>query len=210
MLLYFYLIRAVYFHDRLRRALAASWRRRSFVPCRDLCAQLVAATTQHVPDDSVLNRVIAGLPFSREFWHALVGEAILFGCDDMPLVLTAPAALCCLLAPEQYCAGEVPRAGFAPIQQVHLGSRDVAFGGAFYRPEHAGYNDEDDIRRLLAYLETVDPGSWREEMLRPMLELPTAEDREEELAFVRDWWPSLFALYIEANRRQCIVACEEL
>jgi hypothetical protein len=210
MLLYFYLLRAAFFRECLRPALVAAWRRRSFVPCRELCAQVVATSVQHVPPDAILRQVSGGLPFAREFWHALVGEVILFGAQDMPLVQASPQTLCCLLAPEQYCAADVPRAAFAPIQQVHFGSRDLAFGGAYYRPDRAGYNDETDVRRLTSYLEGVDPAAWHEEMLQPIAELPTASEREEELAFVRDWWTPLVDVYRSAIERSCIVVCEEM
>jgi hypothetical protein len=210
MLLYFYLLGAAFFHERMRPALAQGWRRRSFVLCRELCAEIVARSTLHIPDDALIRQVIAGLPFARKTWHALVGEAILFGCEEMPHVQTAAPTLCCLLAPEQFQAGDVPRSAFAPIQQVQFGSRDLAFGGAFYRPDHAGYNDADDVRRLLDYLESIDPTAWQAEMLRPMDVLASPEEREEELAFVRDWWGPLVDVYRDAARGGCIVVCEEM
>ena len=65
------------------------------------------------------------------------------------------------------------------------------------------------LQRLLRYLETVDPSSWHEAKLRPMQEFATALEREEELAFVRDWWPPLVELYRDAARRECVVVCEQ-
>ena len=105
----FYLLGATFFRARVRPALTASWRRRSFVPCRDVCAEILAKCRPPPPEDTVLRRVPLGLPFSREIWNALAGEILIFGCDDMPLVQTAPATLCCLLAPAQYRAGDCPR-----------------------------------------------------------------------------------------------------
>ena len=208
MLLYLYLVRAAFFRDLMHPVLAESWRRRSFVPCRDLCARIIAASTQHVPDDSLL-RQIDDLPFYRNSWRTLVGEAILFGCEEMPLVQMAPQTLSCLLAPEQYLGGELSRCAFAPIQQVQFGSRDLTFGGTVYRPDHAGQNDEREVRRLLDYLNGVDLEAWREEMLCPMPELTSADEREEELAYVRDWWSPLVDVYRRAVERDCIVVCEE-
>lgn len=208
MLLYFYLFGADFFQTRMQPALAESWRRRSFLPCRDLCADVLAATKQTLPADSVLRQVARGLPFAREFWHGLVGELLVFGCEDMPLMQTAPATLCCLLAPEH--GDDLPRSDFAPIQQIHFGSRDLRFGGAFYRPDHAGYNGEADVRRLLQYLEEIDPSAWHESMLQPMSELATLEERTEELAFVRDWWPALVELYRNAVTQGHIVVCERV
>jgi hypothetical protein len=207
MLLDFYLLSTVFF-TRMRAALAESWRRRSFAPCRDLCADVIARPGQTVPDDCLLVQVARGLPFARLSWHGVAGELIVLGCDEMPLVQTAPATLCCLLAPERYQAGEAPRSAFAPIEQVHFGSRDLRFGGAFYRPEHAGYNDTDDVARLRGYLQKIDPAAWNETMLEPMAELATAEERAEELAFVRDWWNPLVGVYRDALGRKYVVVCE--
>jgi hypothetical protein len=205
MLLDFYLLAAAFLRLRMRPALAESWRRRSFDPCRDLCAECLGRA---LPEACVIRRVAEGLPFAREFWHALAGELLVFGCEDMPLLQAEPATLCWLLAPDRHGAGEAPRSTLAPIEQVHFGSRDLRFGGAFYRPDHAGWNDAADVARLLTYLEGIEPAAWHEEMLRPMAEFPTAEDREEELAFVRDWWPALVAMYHDAARRGCVVVCE--
>src|SRR5947209_20395191 len=142
MLLDFYLLGSAFF-TRLQVALAESWRRRSFSPCRDLCAEVIARPDRTVPQDCLLALVVRGLPFARAVWHGVAGELIVLGCEEMPLVQTAPATLCCLLAPERYHAGEAPRSGFALIEQVHFGSRDLRFGGTYYRPDHAGYNDTD-------------------------------------------------------------------
>jgi hypothetical protein len=204
MLLDFYLLNATFFHGRMRPALADSWRRRSFAPSRELCQHLFSRS----PEDALLRHVLRGLPFAREFWHGLVGELLLLGCEDMPLLQTAPATLCCLLAPERYREDDAVRLQFAPIEQVHYGSRDLRFGGAFYRPEHAGYNDEADVDRLVSYLDAVDPAAWRESQLRPMTEFSDAQEREDEIAFVRDWWPLLINLYRDAARRGCVVVCE--
>jgi hypothetical protein len=208
MLLYLYLFAATFFHDRMRPALAEARRRRSFDPCHGLCAEVHARAG--APEDSLLRQVMRGLPYSREFWHGLVGELLLYGCDDMPVLQTAPATLTCLLAPDRYRAGEVPRPAFAPIQQAHFGSHDLRFGGGFYRPDHAGYNDAADVGRLRRFLEGIDPASWDEAMLRPMAEFPTAADRAEELAFVRDWWPELVALYRGGAARGQVIVCEQV
>jgi hypothetical protein len=208
MLLDFYLLAAAFLNLQIRPALAESWRRRSFDPCRDLCAELLARPGRALPEDCLLRHVVTGLPFARAFWHSLIGEFLLLGCEEMPLVQTAPATLCCLLAPERYRSGEAARSAYAPIEQVHFGSRDLRFAGAFYRPDHAGYNDEGDIARLLRYLEGIDAATWHEGMLRPMAEFATADERAEELAFVRDWLPALVELYRDAARRGCVVVCE--
>jgi hypothetical protein len=207
MLLDFYLLGALFFHTRLQPILGESWRRRSFAPCRELCTEVLALGRAQ-PDGSLLAQVVRGLPFARQFWQGVAGELLLLAAEDMPLVQTAPATLCCLLAPARYLGSEAPRSAFAPIEQVHFGSRDLRFGGACYRPEHAGYNATEDVARLLRYLEAIDAGLWSEAMLSPMAEFATAEERAEELAFVRDWFEPLVGVYRDAARRQCVVVCE--
>jgi hypothetical protein len=208
MLLYLYLMGASFLRDCMRPALGDAWRQRSFAPCRDLCAGVVARSAQTPPDDCVVRQVARGLSFAREFWQRLVGELLVFACEDMPLVQTAPATLCCLLAPKEFGIGDVPRSEFAPIQQVHYGSRDLRIGGAFYRPDHAGYNAEDDVARLLRYLDGIDPSAWHESMLCPMVEFASRDEREEELAFVRDWWPALVEIYRSALIEHQVIVCE--
>ncbi len=210
MLLYFYLLDASFLRERLRPALADAWRQRSFAPCRDLCAEVVARAARPVPEDCVVRQAACGLSFAREFWQALAGELLVFACDEMPLVQTAPATLCCLLASEKYCVGDVPRSAFAPIQQAHFGSHDLRFGAAFYRPDHAGFNDEQDVARLLRYLDGIDPGAWQASMLGPMPEFAAGAECEEELAFVRDWWPAFVEMYRGAAAQGKVIVCERV
>jgi hypothetical protein len=201
-LLYFYLLPAPFFHELLRPALTRSWARRSFAPCRDLC-ELLLRRGPELPADCLLRRLP---PFSRHAWHGLIGECLLFGSVELPRLSTAPAALNCLLAPGHERADTLARGDFAPIQQVHWGARDLRFGG-YYRPEHAGYNDGADVLRLCAYLEAQDPARWR---AADLTHLASAEERAEELADVRDWWPALVALYQRAAQDDLVIACEEV
>jgi hypothetical protein len=210
MLLYFYLLGGSFLRERMRPALTEAWRRRSFTPCRALCDEVVARAARTPPDDSVMRQAAQRLPFAREFWHALAGELLVYGCEDLPLIQTAPASLCCLLAAEHRGLGDLPRGQFAAIHQVHFGSRDLRFGGAFYRPDRVGINDEGDVARLLLYLEGIDAGGWQEKMLCPMPEFASAEERAEELAFVRDWWPALVEMYRGALTARQVIVCEQL
>ena len=94
---------------------------------------------------------------------------------EIPEFQTCEDALCLLVAPRS----ERP----APIRQAHHGTRDLTFGAAVYRPEHAGYNNAADVARLADYLTAVRPAEWTADDL---MGLPGAEDeaeREEELAF---------------------------
>ena len=52
------------------------------------------------------------------------------------------------------------RESLPPILQAHRGSRDLTFGAAVYRPEHAGYNNAADVARLADYLAAVRPEHW--------------------------------------------------
>ncbi len=200
---YFLMLDAAAFEGRIRPALAASWRLRGFDPCRALCAELVSparayAERYHVGgDESMPARVAAGLPFARDYWRALVAEVLLYTAVEIPEFQTCEDALCLLLPP-------------GPIRQAHRGARDLTFGAAVYRPEHAGYNNADDVARLAGYLASVRPAEWAPDAL---IGLPGAEDveeRAEELAFAREWFPSLADLFKRARDRGCVLVHEDL
>jgi hypothetical protein len=204
------------FHGQIRPALAASWRLRSFDPCRPLCAALASAATSFAarcyagPDQPLVCLVAAGLPFDRHCWRLLVGEMLLFAAAEVPQIETSPETLGHLLAPGASGPETVPRQQFSPIDQVHFGARDLVFGGGFYRPDHAGYNDRDDVARLARYLAEIPADRWTTKDLAGLPDLETEADREEELAFVREWLPPLQDLYQRAGDRGQIVACERL
>jgi hypothetical protein len=211
---YFLLLDASEFHDQFRPALSASWRNRSFAPLRDLSAVLLPrirdfATRFHLgPDEPLLAQVAAGLPFDRTLWRYLVGEVLWYGAVDIPELPTAEQALVCLLAPRAPQISE-DRSSAPPIQQAHRGSRDLVFGGGFYRPDHAGWNDSDDVQRLAVYLAAVTMDAWRPEDLAALTEL-SDEDRVEELADAREWFPALAALYRRAAEDRRVLVCEAL
>jgi hypothetical protein len=207
-LIYYYLVPASLFHDALQPAFTQSFLWRDLAPCRPLCQRLLWGEPA-LPADCLVRQVCAGLPFSRHTWHALVGECLLFGSIDLPRLPATLEALTCLLAPGHAAACDLPRPCFAPIQQVHLGSRDLHFGG-YYRPEHAGYNDRRDVARLLDYLAAQDPEQWCAPMLVPLPGLTSAEERGDELAFVREWWPALVQLYERAAHEELLIVCEEM
>jgi hypothetical protein len=217
MALYFLLLDADRFHLELVPFLAASWRDRSFRPCRDLCAGLIPAVRAfgeryHLGTEEPLPIRVARdagtLPFDRDLWRLLVGEVLLYAAADVPEFQTAPAALACLLAPAEFRRWPLPRAEFAPIQQAHHGSCDLVLGG-FYRPEHAGWNDSTDMHRLAEYLAAVDPDRWVEADLASLPEV-LEEDRAEELAFARDCLAALREMYERAQRHRQVVVCESL
>jgi hypothetical protein len=214
--LYFLLLSDSLYRQRLRPALATSWRQRSFEPCRALCADLLPAARAFAaryhlnPEQAILEPVAAGLAFGRELWTALVGELLWFSASEIPEIQTAPDALCCLLAPDRFIQGEIPRERFTPIRQAHYGTRDLILGGRYYRPEQVGYNNAGDVARLADYLASVDPRQWTPAALAPLAELASEEERAEELAYVRDWFPALCELYQQARQRAEMVVCEIL
>ena len=186
--LYFLIHDAAAFHDQVEPALAAAWQQRSFAPCLRLCSALLPAVRSFAeryhtdPDGSLLDQAAHGLPFDRDCWRLLVSEVLLYGAVDIPELEIAPDTLLCLLAPDRVTRDLVPREQFVPIQQAHYGSRDLVFGGAFYRPEQAGYNDIADVARLAEYLARVDPQRWNAADLKLLPDTPEDVDREEELA----------------------------
>jgi hypothetical protein len=213
--LYFLLHDAARFRDDIRPALAEAWRRRDFGPCRSLCAALALAAVAFAEryhtghDEPLLARVARGaVPFDRAFWRLLVGEALLYGAAAVPEVLTAPDTVCHLLAPGQDDAAS--RTQFAPIRQAHFGTRDLVFGGGFYRPDAAGYNDVDDVVRLTDHLAAVDPARWTAADLDGLRPFGGDDEPADELAFAREVFPSLVELYRGARDAGRVVVCEVL
>jgi hypothetical protein len=129
---------------------------------------------------------------------------------DIPDIQTSPEALAYLLTPDRRAEGPIPRERFSWIQQVHFGARDLVFGGGFYRPEQAGYNDSDDVARLAEYLAAVQTDHWTPDALRDVPDLGGEEERAEELEFVREWFPPLQQLYQQARAQGRLVVCEIL
>jgi hypothetical protein len=197
-------------------ALAASWRTRSFDPCRTLCSELAPAARAFTerfhtgPEEPLMYSVPRGLPFDRHFWQLLVGELLLYGATEIPEIQTAPDTLCSLLAPESYRQGWIARTRFAPIQQAHFGTRELLFGIRCYRPEQAGYNDIEDVARLSDYLASQTPEQWKAADLAELRDVGDDEDRQEELEFAREWFPVLVELYQRARARRQLIVCESL
>ncbi len=210
MSLYFLVLESQLFEEEIRPALAVSWKRRDFGPCRALCARLLPmardfADRYHLgSQEPLIASVAKGLTFDRIFWKHLVGEMLWFCAAEIPEIETSPDALGCLQARGQRWDLTTRRADLPPIMQAHHGSRDLVFGGGFYRPEHAGYSNVDDVARLAAYLGAIQPAAWQAQDLANV----APEEREEELAFLRDWFPPLQALYATAAQRGRIIACE--
>jgi hypothetical protein len=216
MSVYYMLLDAELFCRWIRPALAASWQCRSFDPCRALCSELAPVALAFMerfhtgPEEPFLCKVARGLPFDRHFWQLLAGELLLYAAAEIPEIEIAPDTLCCLLAPQNYRQGTVPRERFAPIQQAHYGSRELLFGARYYRPEHAGYNDMEDVARLSDYLAAQSAEAWSLGDLAELRDMTDEEERREELAFAREWFPALRDLYRRAATLGQVIVCETL
>ena len=214
MAIYFLLLDAHRFHQDIVPALAACRRQRSFRPCQELCAALTPEADAFREryyagsEEPLLCQVGRGLPFDRDLWRLLVGEVLLYTAAEIPEIQTAPDTLRHLLAADHPRDAFISREHFSPIDQVHFGTRDLVFGPAYYRPESSGCNDAADVERLAAYLDTVDPARWSAGELEGLPGLESLEDREEELAFVRDWFGPLCEMYRNAQRRGQLIICE--
>lgn len=212
--LYFLVIDGALFHQHLRPALSAAWRQRSFAPCQELCAELLPrardfARRYRISDEPLSQQVLQGLQFDRDFWRFLAGELLWFSAADIPELQTTPETLTCLLASHHYRDGTSERDHFAPIQQVFFGANDLRFGGGYYHPDRAGYNDVADVQRLADYLLTLEPERWTVADLADLRDTGDEEGRADELAFVREWLPPLQALYRQAAHRQRVLVCEQ-
>src|SRR4051794_20708045 len=103
---YYFVLDAASFEGTMRPALAESWKRRSFAPCRALCEWLLPAARDYNAryhtggDEPLLARALAGLPFDRHTWRSLVSETLLFGALEIPEFQVCAETLCCLLAPD--------------------------------------------------------------------------------------------------------------
>src|SRR5216683_996054 len=152
------------FEHRLRPALAAAWQQRNFAPCLAVCREWTAAARDYAgryhvnPDGILLFQIEHGLTFDRGLWRTLAGELILFAACEVPEIPRHVDTLLHLLAPSS--SQEAPRSQRPAIHQALYGSRDLVFGQAVYRPEHAGYNDAGDVVRLADYLTSIRAEDW--------------------------------------------------
>lgn len=213
---YFLYLNAETFLKQIRPAFTDSWDQRSFVPCRKLCNELLPAALAYAQryhlgdEETLLAKVAEGIPFDRACWRLLVGEVLLFAAVEIPEFPSNAQTLGCLLDQAPDGRGTMVREQFTPIQQTLRGSRDVTFGTVVYRPDQAGYNDPDDVARLADYLAAVQPERWKVDDLRLLRDLTDDEERADELAFAREWFPTLVELYQRARREKRVLIIEEI
>jgi hypothetical protein len=212
--IYFMLFDAGFYSKEIQPALAESWARRSFDPCRRLSTLLTDAAHRfseiyHTgPEEPLLLQVARDIPFDRRFWQLLAGEVLLFAATEIPEFPVCPETLGRLLAPGSPAREDLPRQEWPPIYQAHYGSRYLQFGARAYRPEQAGFSNVDDVARLADYLANLDPAQWSAAHLSPFIE--DNEARQEELEDARDWFPALCDLYTGARTGGNVMVCEVL
>jgi hypothetical protein len=210
---YFYVHSADEFHNLLQPALVASWQDQGFSPCQDLCSQLLSRVRsgrefyEPAEDAPLLSAVSRGVGFTRSRWKLLVHELLFYGACDMPLLESSCETLCRLLGPAH---PSQERHQFVPIQRVHFGTRDLRFGGGYYRPDHAGFNEVADVRFLSDYLDGINPQTWDSCGLAGLEGFEDEEALQEELQLAREWFPGLCELYRSAATKDQIVICETL
>lgn len=213
---YFLCLDAENYLQHIRPALGDSWRQRSFEPCRSLCNTLLPAARAYTQryhtgeEETLVARIAEGLPFDRACWRMLAGEVLLFAALEIPEFPSNSETLSCLLTPETYRLNEFSREQLSPIQQALRGSRDVTFGSAVYRPDRAGLNGVADVARLADYLAAVEPQRWTVDDLRQLHDLEDDDERADELAFVREWFPVLVELYRRTQTQGRIIVVESI
>jgi hypothetical protein len=211
---YYFLHEPAFFHQVFVPALTACWRDRCFDPCRSLCKSLLpavdafAARGWSIPEKPLVCLAADGLNFDRHFWTQLVGEILLYGAAEIPELQSDLLTLRELVEPHNPRADSLTRDCFLPIDQAHFGSRDLTFGSKIYRPEHAGYNDVEDVIRLQAYLDGIDPARWDHANLSERVSDP--EDVADLLAFAEQSLSSLRDTYRLARSQGCLIIHETL
>lgn len=213
---YFLCLDSENYLQHIRPALGESWRQRSFEPCRSLCHALLPAARAYAQryhtgeEETLVARIAEGLPFDRACWRMLAGEVLLFAAHEIPEFPCNAETLSCLLTPQTNRLHEVSREQLSPIQQALRGSRDVTFGSAVYRPDRAGLNGVADVARLADYLAAVETQRWTVDDLRQLHDLEDDDERADELAFVREWFPVLVDLYRRTQTQGRIIVVESI
>jgi hypothetical protein len=213
---YYLVLDAAEFERQTRPALAEAWRQRRFDVARALCQVLLPAARDYAERyhtgaaEPLLARIATGaVPFDRLLWRTLVGEVLLFSALEIPEFQVNADTLTCLLAPAHYRDGVGDRSLLAPVQQALFGARDLTFGAAVYRPDFAGLNTPDDVKRLAGDLAAVRPQTWSVADLSG-LRAVSAEDLADELAFAREWFPVLVELYERSATADRVIVHESI
>jgi len=198
--LYFMVHDAERFGALICPALAASWQRRSIEPLQSLQFELREDFERFATENRIRREelILLGLqpqaPFNRDIWRTVAGEVLLAAAADVPEIPDVEETLVKIL-------GEDPS-----IRQAYHGSRGLCFGGAWYRPDHAGYNATDDVVRLANWLTSIDLDRFQDKLSGPSQ--TDENEQQEELAFTTQAFKQLAAVYDRARTCGQLILCE--
>lgn len=198
---------ADWFAGEIRPALTASRHQQAFAPLKSLCARLLPRVEAFGVAEvgQLLAAIQEGAAYDRHLWRGLVADILLLAATEIPEIRLPPRTLCLLLG--EVGAGQGPREKFSPIEQALFGSRELSFGSHPYRPLEVGVNETADVARLADYLAGIDRAGWLVDDRVVLAELD-AEDRDEELAFLREGAQSLSHFYARSVRANQLIICE--
>jgi|SRR5262245_32032866 len=198
--LYFMLHDAERFDALIRPALGASWWQRSIEPLRSLQLALREEVERFVTEnrvrreDLVLHSLHPRMPFDRNTWRIIAGEVLLLAAAEVPEIPDVEETLVRL-------QGEDPS-----IHRAYHGTHNLCFGGAWYRPDHAGYNATDDVLRLANWLTSIDLDRFQDKLSGPSQ--TDENEQQEELAFTTQAFKQLAAVYDRARTCGQLILCE--
>jgi hypothetical protein len=193
----FFLHDVHFFDQRLSPALAASLRKRSFVPLSELARELepvIEAFGQQYHLTTAERPLVlecANTQFDRRLWRHFAGELLLYAAAETPEFPTAPELL------GQFLPLEL-------VERLHRGSRDVTFDGVPYRPDRAGLHGVCDVAELAATLAAIDSSAWTVDALSHLAN----DERDEELAFARQCLERIRAMMAGALANGRVIVCE--
>jgi len=112
----------------------------------------------HVPGgQTIMAKVVHGLPFDRDRWKLVVGEILLFAAAEVPEIEVVPETMLCLLAADDTLTRRLNVETSRQSSNAHAGARDLDFGGKVYRPEKAVTTYTPDVDRVASYLGAQQP-----------------------------------------------------
>jgi hypothetical protein len=148
-------------------------------------------------EEMMLLNVWQNTPFDRDIWRMIIGEVLLAAAAEVPEIPDVEETVAGLL-------GDDPA-----IRQAYHGKYGLCFGGGWYRPDFAGYNQPSDVQRLAEYLASVDPDAWTVAEAVGDVRL-CSDERREEFAFGRQAFKMLVALYCRARKAGQLIVCEDI
>src|SRR5262249_52766664 len=146
-------------------------------------------------EDLVLYSLHPRMPFDRNTWRIIAGEVLLLAAAEVPEIPDVEETLVELHGED------------TSIHRAYHGTHTLCFGGGWYRPDQAGYNDTDDVMHVACWLASIDPNTWSPNRLSGH-GYTQEEERQEELAFTSQAFKQLTAVYDRARTRGQLIVCE--